>query len=115
MDKSIYTFTLGEKEVALTFNWGAVKRLKNILNADPISEFGKLKDGTAIDIVEFGTNVITACGELSKDEAAQLMDSLTPIAAINVAKDVIEAFDNAFKSDGAGGETGKDTQPKKAA
>lgn len=115
MDKSIYTFSLGEKEITLTFNWGGVKKLKGLLAADPLIELSKLKDGSAVDIVDFSTSVIAACGGISKDEVSAILDTLPPAVAIKIGTDVAHAFNNAFAVDEAGGETGANTQHEKAA
>jgi hypothetical protein len=115
MDKSTYTFPLGGKEVKLTFNWGGVKRLKGLLSADPLVEFGKLKDASAVDIVEFSASVISACGNIPKEEVTAALDELPPTVAIKIGTDVAHAFNDAFAIDGAGGETGTNTQHERAA
>jgi hypothetical protein len=113
MDKSKHTFSLGEKEITLSFNWGGIKRLKNLLNADPLVEFTKLKETT--DLVDFSVNVIAACGEMNKDEVVKIVDNLLPHEAINLGTEILTAFNNAFKIDEAGGETSANTQREEAA
>lgn len=113
MDKSIYTFSLGEKEITLKFTWGAIKKLKGILNADPLTVFTKLVDAT--DTAEFALGVIAACSDVKREEIDQLLENELPGNVINMTTGIIKAFDNAFTVDEVGGETGKDTQQPKAA
>lgn len=111
MDKSKYTLSLGAKEVTLVFTWGGVKRLKEILNADPLVKFTQIKDTT--DLVEFSTGVIAACSGTPKEEISGMIDELTPAEVVKIASEVIKAFNNAFDIE-AGGETGENTQGKAA-
>lgn len=113
MDKSIYTFSLGEKEITLKFTWGGIKKLKGILNADPLTAFTKLSDTT--DTAEFALNVIVACSDMKRDEVDQLVENELPGNVVNVTIGVIKAFNNAFGIDEVGGEADKNTQEPKAA
>lgn len=109
MDKSTYTFTLGGKEITLTLKWLGIKKLKNILNADP---FAQLKNafGETMDTVEFASNIIVAHSDMKKEEIDALFDNETPGKVIDVATKVITAWNSAFGLDEAGGEAGGDTQ-----
>lgn len=113
MDKSTYTFSLGGKEITLKFTWGGIKKLKSILNADPLTAFTKLSDTT--DTAEFALNVIAACSDTKREEVDQLVENELPGNVINVTMGVIKAFNNAFSIDEAGGEAGADTQQGQAA
>jgi hypothetical protein len=114
MDKSIYTFSLGEKEITLKFTWGGIKKLKNILNADPFTQLRQSFDQT-MDTVEFASNIIVAHSDLKKEEVDELLEAELPGKVIDVSAKVIGAWNLAFAIEGVGGETGKDTQQPKAA
>lgn len=113
MDKSTYTFQLAGKEIALKFTWGSVKKLKSLLNADPLVAFTKLSDTT--DTAEFALNVIAACSDMKREAVDDLVENEPPGVVINVTMGVIKAFNNAFSIDEAGGEAGADTQQEQAA
>lgn len=88
--------------------------MKNILNADPFSVLRQSFEQT-MNTVEFAGNIITAHGELSKEEVEVLLDNETPGKVIDVATKVITAWNKAFAIEEVGGEADKDTQPGKAA
>lgn len=113
MDKSIYTFSLGEKEITLKFTWGGIRKLKNILNADPLTAFTKLTDTT--ETAEFALNVIAACSDLKREDVDQLIEGELPGNVVMVTMNVIKAFNSAFSVDEVGGEADKDTQQGEAA
>lgn len=108
MDKSIYTFTLGGKDITLKFTWGGIKKLKGILNTDPLTAFSQLKETT--DTVDFAIAVIAATSELNKEEIDILIDSISPGEVVQIATGVMKAFNQAFSIDEVGGEADKDTQ-----
>lgn len=114
MDKSKYTFSLGETEIVLKFTWGGIKKLKNILNADPFAQLRQSFDQT-MDTVEFASNIIAAHSDLKKEEVDQLLEAELPGMVIDVSAKVIGAWNRAFVIEGVGGETDKDTQESKAA
>lgn len=113
MDKSIYTFQLAGKEINLKFTWGSIRKLKNILNADPLTAFTKLTDTT--DTAEFALNVIEACSVLNREDIDMLVENELPGNVVNVTMNVIKAFNNAFSIDEVGGETDNNTQQEQAA
>lgn len=117
MDKTKYTLALGGKEFPLVFNWGAVRRLKNLINTDPLNAYQSLKsDGTATsDILEFAMNVSMAAST-NPEEVQTAWDETAPGEAVQKAMSLLMAFSNAFTMDEpeAGAEAGKDTQPGQA-
>lgn len=114
MDKSTYTFQLGDREITLKFTWGGIKKLKNLLNADPFAQLKQSFDAT-MDTVEFAGNIIASHSDVKKEEVDALFENELPGKVIDVATKVITAWNSAFGLDEVGGETGRDTQQGQAA